>query len=213
MILQDLRLERVWHLLITWRTTPQGVVDFQKLGVRIGKAGSVAFSFLLRIVDVALFVGFQHTKSLFMRPAMEVFLALGLHDLGVADDASVRRIGVVHRLRFGRGSGLALWWVIQLEQNIKLRRGAGVDRSLGLLLDLLGRGVDIGWRVVLGQFVGLGLDFTWTGGEVSTKQGRGGGLGRGAGFGRGFGRHIGFELGLDLLQGRGGGAGRSCGLG
>ena len=154
-VLHSLRFVRVRHGLIARRAAPFVFVDSQQSGVRLGK--------ILLFHNVAPFEVLQHAESLAVWATMEVLLTLGLHDLGITDDASVRRVGVVHRLSFGRGSELALWWVIQLEQNIKLRRGNGVDRSLGLLLVLLDRGVEFEWNVVvLGQFGDLGLDLART---------------------------------------------------
>ena len=86
----------VWvrHRLTTARrATPVVFVGSQQLALRSGKG----FLFL----NAAPLVVLQHSKGLSVWSAVEVSLAFGLHDFVVADDASVRRAGTVHRP--GRG--------------------------------------------------------------------------------------------------------------
>ena len=117
----------------------------------------------------------------------EVSLTFGFGDFVVADDASVRRVGVVFRLGFGLGrvwvwvwvwvwvvvarrrSGLravfALRRIVELNPIGSHRRGAGVDCSPGLDFALLDLGAGAGWTVALGRVSDLDLDLARTGGD------------------------------------------------
>lgn len=106
------RSVRVRHRLAARRAAPFVGSHFQQPGLRSGKG-------LLQ--DVAPLVVTQHAESLAVWSAVEVPLALGPRDFVVADDASVRRVGVVHRLKLGCvGDGFGLRLELGLRRFVEL---------------------------------------------------------------------------------------------